>query len=72
MRARGHEDMAESLEELILNGSPRFAGKRERFKLWPSQADRQAFENAMHGDASLPGEHQVVSAHVFFKHEAER
>jgi hypothetical protein len=69
---RGHEDLAESLEELILNGSPRFAGKRERFKLWPSQADRKAFEFAMDHVGTWSGEHQMVEAHRFFRAEAER
>ena len=69
---RSHGDMAESLEELILNGSPRFAGKRERFKLWPSQADRKAYEDAMDAVGSLSGEHQIVAAHAFFKQEAGR
>ena len=33
--SRGHEMQAEALEELILNVSPAFKGKPERFKLWP-------------------------------------
>ncbi|WP_091763899.1 DUF262 domain-containing protein [Blastococcus aurantiacus] len=45
--ARGHEDEAEALEELILNKAKRFAGKPERFKLWPARSDRNAFEHAM-------------------------
>lgn len=69
---RGHEDMAESLEELIINGSPRFAGKRERFKLWPSQADRAAFAHAMDPQGEAPSEHRVIEAHAFFRTEAER
>ena len=72
VEARGHTDMAESLEELILNGSPRFVGRRERFKLWPSQADRQAFEAAMDPADSMPAEHRIRSAHAFFRREAER
>lgn len=71
--ARGHEEQAESLEELILNGSPRFRAKRERFKLWPSQADREAFEQAM-DDSAGPAvfDHQISRAHRFFRDEAER
>lgn len=70
---RAHEDQAESLEELILNLSPRFQGKRERFKLWPSQADRKAFEEAMdpHGPPTTP-DHQISKAHRFFREEAAR
>lgn len=71
--ARGHLDMAESLEELIVNGSPRFARKRERFKLWPSQADRAAFEHAMDPLGTWAGgEHRVIDAHAFFRQEAQR
>jgi uncharacterized protein with ParB-like and HNH nuclease domain len=69
---RGHEDQAESLEELILNLSPRFKGKRERFKLWPSQADRKAFEAAMDPTGPSTSDHQISKAHRFFRAEAER
>ncbi|MGQ9351427.1 DUF262 domain-containing protein [Mycolicibacterium gilvum] len=71
---RGHELHAEALEDLILNRSKAFAGRRERFKLWPSQADRQAFEFAMdpQGGGNWSGEHRVVEAHAFFRGEATR
>lgn len=69
---RGHDEQAESLEELILNLSPRFQGKRERFKLWPSQADRQAFEQAMDPVGPSTSNHQISKAHRFFRAEAER
>lgn len=69
---RGHENQAESLEELILNLSPRFKGKRERFKLWPSQADRKAFEQAMDPTGPVVSDHQISKAHRFFRAEAER
>jgi len=72
VRARGHDDMAESLEELILNKSSRFAGKRERFKLWPSQADRDAFAHAMDPSFEWSGDHRIIDAHEFFAKEAER
>ena len=49
---RGHELLAEALEDLILNKSKAFIGKRERFKLWPSQADRLAFAHAMDPDGN--------------------
>lgn len=68
----GYDDMAESLEELILNKSSRFAGKRERFKLWPSQADRDPFIHAMDAQGSWSAEHPIVLAHEFFGREAER
>lgn len=68
---RGHEDMAESLEEVILNKSSRFKGKRERFKLWPSQADRGAFEYAMDRQGEYPDEHPLIEAHDFFLLQAQ-
>jgi hypothetical protein len=40
----GYELEAEALEELIINSGNRFAGTKNRFKLWPSRADRAAFE----------------------------
>lgn len=72
VRERGHDDLAESLEELILNSGSRFLGKRERFKLWPSQTDREAFELAMGSSPCPPGEHPILAAHAFFEAEAER
>ncbi len=66
---RGHEEEAEAIEELILNQAKRFAGKPERFKLWPSRADRAAFESAMDGKEPPPGEHLIVEAHGFFQAE---
>ncbi|GAA2435216.1 DUF262 domain-containing protein [Mycolicibacterium llatzerense] len=72
VEARGHELHAEALEDLILNKPKAFAGKRERFKLWPSQADRQAFENAMDPQGDEVGEHRVTEAHRFFRQETTR
>ncbi|WP_275003081.1 DUF262 domain-containing protein [Promicromonospora iranensis] len=72
VEGRGHDDMAESLGELIRNGSARFAGTKERFKVWPSQADRLAFECAMDGGGDFSGEHPIIAAHQFFRAEAER
>lgn len=69
---RGHELHAEALEDLILNRSKAFAGKRERFKLWPSQADRQAFASAMDPTVPWDGEHRIIDAHAFFRQEAAR
>jgi hypothetical protein len=67
---RGHGLMAESLEGLIRNKYSGFAGKRERFKLWPSQADRDAFSHAMDLQGTWSGEHLIVEAHAFFRREA--
>lgn len=44
---RGHDDLAEDLEGLILNKASTFKGKPERFKLWPLRGDRAAFSQAM-------------------------
>jgi hypothetical protein len=67
---RGHELMAEYLEALILNKSTIFRGKPERFKLWPSRADRDAFSQAMDPQDSWAAEHRIISAHGFFRGEA--
>ncbi|RBY91045.1 DUF262 domain-containing protein [Blastococcus sp. TF02A-30] len=69
--ARGHEDEAEALEELILNKANRFAGKPERFKLWPARSDRAAFEYAMSDDHGVwaGDDHLIVEAHQFFRGE---
>ncbi len=67
--SRGHEVEAEAIEELILNQAKRFAGRPERFKLWPSRSDRSAFEYAMDKIGSHNGDHLIVEAHEFFRSE---
>ena len=52
----GHEDEADSLRELTKNDKPRFAGTTDRFKLWPSRADRTAFAHAMDPSEPKPPE----------------
>jgi len=69
---RGHEVMAEALEELTRNGQSAFKGKRERFKLWPSQSDRQAYEAVMDVTKQPSAEHRIVEAHTFFRAEVAR
>lgn len=69
----GYEDDAEFLEGLIVNPGRKFAGTKERFKLWPSRTDRAAFEAAM--DGSVPPDlvdARVVEAHRFFEGEVRR
>lgn len=66
---RGHVVEAEAIGELILNQANRFAGKPERFKLWPARSDRAAFEFAMDGSGSWMSEHLIVDAHEFFRTE---
>jgi len=65
----GYEAEAEALEELILNSGKRFAGTKDRFKLWPSRADREAFEAAMDDATSPIGDHRITEAHRFFSNE---
>jgi hypothetical protein len=65
----GYEEEAEALEELILNSSKRFAGTRTRFKLWPSRADRFAFEAALDDAATPVADHRITEAHTFFAAE---
>ncbi|OKH85017.1 hypothetical protein EB75_01860 [Mycobacterium sp. ST-F2] len=69
---RGHEDLAEALEGLILNKQKAFVDKPERFKLWPSQADRSAFAAAMDPQDRWDGGHRILDAHKFFRREATR
>lgn len=69
---RGHEEVAADLEEIILNGAPRLKDKPERFKLWPSRNDREAFERAMDDSSEAIADHRVSEAHAFFRSEAGR
>jgi Protein of unknown function DUF262/Protein of unknown function (DUF1524) len=68
----GYEEEAEALEELIINSGKRFAGTKNRFKLWPSRADRAAFEAAMDDAAKAVPEHRMTEAHTFFASEVRR
>lgn len=68
----GYEEEAEFLEDLIVNSAKRFAGTKDRFKLWPSRADRAAFEAAMDDDAVPGPEHRITEAHRFFVAEVRR
>jgi hypothetical protein len=69
----GYEDDAEFLEDLILNSSKKFVGTKDRFKLWPSRADRAAFAAAMDGSSVGTGtEHRIGEAHAFFGREVRR
>jgi hypothetical protein len=70
MEESGHEDVAESLQELVLNDSKRFRATPKRFKLWPSRNDRVAFEHVMDNTLAVPAEHvdsRIPQAHVFFR-----
>lgn len=65
-------DVADELKDLVLNDAKRFEGKPERFKLWPSKGDRDAFREAMDPNAGGFEEHRIVRAHRFFRSETER
>jgi hypothetical protein len=72
MERSGHEDVAESIQELVLNDSKRFRGSPKRFKLWPSRVDRDAFACVMDNDMSVPPElrdARIPLAHAFFESE---
>jgi len=71
IQRRNHAEQSEALEELIINAGARFKSKKERFKLWPSQADRKAFEYAMDAPDEALVEHRIIDAHNFFLGEAE-
>ena len=63
------DDVAESLQELVLNGSERFRKTPKRFKLWPSRIDRAAFEAVMDNESSIPEsviDSRIAQAHRFF------
>ena len=65
----GHDEVAEALEELIVNSGSRFAGKSERFKLWPSRTDRVAFEAAMDDEKDPIADHRISEGHAFFSEQ---
>lgn len=67
----GHEDEAEALSELTLNRANRFRQRSERFKLWPSRSDRDAFQYAMDGTGNPIADHRIVEAHQFFRREVK-
>lgn len=67
----GHEDEAEALSELTLNRANRFRQRSERFKLWPSRSDRDAFQYAMDGTGNPITDHRIVEAHQFFRREVQ-
>ncbi|MGW3546999.1 DUF262 domain-containing protein [Janibacter hoylei] len=67
----GHDALASDLERLILNRGTKFAGRPERFKLWPSRHDRDGFAYAMDPNSSPEVSHRIVEAHAFFRAEAK-
>ncbi|MBH0081957.1 DUF262 domain-containing protein [Salinibacterium sp. SWN167] len=71
---RDHIDDVERLEALILNKESKYKGLPERFKLWPSQANREEFKHAMDPESESTPEvsGQIQGAHDFFSAEARR
>ena len=64
-----HDEVAESLQELVLNDSKRFRKTPKRFKLWPSRIDRAAFECVMDNEMDVPdavADSRIAQAHRFF------
>lgn len=70
----GHAEEAERLEELILNKQSIYRNTPQRFKLWPSQANRAEFAHAMdpNGEPRPDEVGPIQAAHDFFRSEAER
>jgi hypothetical protein len=69
----GHIQHAERLEELVLNKQSTYKSTPQRFKLWPSQANRAEFAHAMDASEPIPSDlGQIHGAHDFFKTEIER
>jgi hypothetical protein len=70
MEETKHDDVAESIQELVVNDSKRFRATPKRFKLWPSRIDRDAFERVMDNDLDLPTtmlDARIPQAHAFFR-----
>ena len=66
----GSAEDAETLEELVVNPSSRFAGTHHRFKLWPAKADRSAFEAVMDNQLEVHRtleDSRIAQAHRFFR-----
>jgi Protein of unknown function DUF262/Protein of unknown function (DUF1524) len=73
LKSRGHKEYAERLEELILNKQATYRRTPQRFKLWPSQANRAEFAYTMDSCELPPSEPgQIQGAYNFFRGEATR
>ncbi len=69
MKEAASPDEAERLGMLILNNKLNTAAPDDRFKVWPTNADREAFRAVMDDatDASAYGSSRVLQAHEFFR-----
>lgn len=75
LERRGIEGPAARLEDLVLN-QPKYQGKRasNAFKVWPTDADQEAFRHAMTNalsGAEWP-DSRIVRAHEFFKDQIDQ
>ena len=70
LEQRGIDGPAARLEDLVLN-QPKYQGgcADNAFKVWPTDADQEAFRHAMDNDLSGGewSESRIVQAHEFFK-----
>ncbi len=60
------------LQKLVLNDTKIFDGD-DRFKIWPTNADRDVFRHAMTDESSVPEDlvdKAIAKAHAFFKSQA--
>ena len=68
---RGHTDMADDLERLIVNAPAKSKGKPEQIKLWPSRSDWIGSSQAMDPKPDWTREHRIIDAHAFLRGETE-
>lgn len=70
LRERGHDDEAESLEDLTRNKLTKLNGTPQRFKLWPSITGRDAFAAAMDPAVTPPGDSNLITeAYQYFRNK---
>lgn len=70
VREHGQEKDARLLRKMILNDEDLIEVEDHRYKVWPTNVDRDAFAAAMHDDHSLSDEladQQIARAHIVFK-----
>ncbi len=74
LEKREHTDPARRLTALVMNRDEFRDGKPEiAFKVWPTIADREAFQHAMRNDlpSATHAKARIVQAHEFFKKQVE-
>jgi hypothetical protein len=74
--AVGAEQPARRIETLVMNPPPFWERQEDRFKVWPTNRDRQAFNAVMAADPPLAydaighGGSRIVQAHEYFAERA--